>query len=78
MSAFDDLKNKAAQLAEQAKESLTDAKDNLEKISDAAIEKVGDAADSVTGGKFADKIDAVQSKAHDLLNKDDETPTDQA
>jgi ElaB/YqjD/DUF883 family membrane-anchored ribosome-binding protein len=78
MSAFDDLKNKAAQLAEQAKEGLSSAaehakgglegaKDNLEKISDVAIEKVGDAADAVTGGKFADKIDAVQAKADDLI-----------
>ncbi len=84
MSAFDELKNKAAQLADQAKEGLSSAaehakgglesaKDNLEKISDVAIEKAGDAADAVTGGKFADKIDAVQAKADDLI-KGEEPP----
>ncbi|MBL8930217.1 MAG: antitoxin [Kineosporiaceae bacterium] len=78
MSAFDNLKNKAAELADQAKEQLAhateaaksgleSAKDNLESVSDAAIEKAGDAVDAVTGGKFADKVDAVQAKADDLI-----------
>jgi len=87
MSMFDNLKDKAAELAEQAKEGLGEAtgkakeglehvKDNLEGISDAAIEKVGDAADSLTGGKFSDKIDTAQAKADDLIKG--EEPTQQA
>ncbi|MFN8080361.1 MAG: antitoxin [Kineosporiaceae bacterium] len=78
MSAFDDLKNKAAGLAEQAKEGLASAtehakhglesaKDNLEGLSDTVIEKAGDAVDAATGGKFADKVDAVQAKADELI-----------
>jgi hypothetical protein len=65
MSAFDELKNKAAGLAEQAKEAL-------ETVSETVIEKAGDAADAVTGGKFADTIDSIQAKAHDVLGSDKE------
>lgn len=65
MSAFDELKDKAAGLVDQAKEGL-------EKVSDVVIEKAGDAADAVTGGKFSDKIDAVQAKAHEVLGGSDE------
>lgn len=65
MSAFDELKDKAAGLVDQAKEGL-------EKASDAVIEKAGDAADAVTGGKFSDQIDSAQAKADDLIGGDDE------
>ncbi len=78
MSAFDNLKNKAAELADQAKEQLAhateaaksgleSAKDNLEGLSDTVIEKAGDAVDAATGGKFADRVDAVQAKADELI-----------
>jgi hypothetical protein len=65
MSAFDELKNKASELADSAKEGL-------EKVSDVAIEKVGDAADALTGGKHSDKIDAAQAKADDVIGGKDE------
>lgn len=65
MSAFDELKDKAAGLVDQAKEGL-------EKVSDVVIEKAGDAADAVTGGKFADQIDAAQAKADDLIGGGDD------
>jgi MT0933-like antitoxin protein len=60
MSAFDNLKNKAAELAE-------DAKEHLETASDAIIDKAGDAVDAVTGGKFSDKVDDVQARADDVV-----------
>ncbi len=63
MSAFDNLKNKATELAEEHK-------DKLETASDAAIDKAGDAVDSATGGKFADKVDAAQEKADDMIGDD--------
>ena len=72
MSAFDELKNKAAGLVEQAKEGLETAKDGLEHLADGAVEKAGDAADAVTGNKFSDKIDSVQAKAHEVLGDKDE------
>jgi hypothetical protein len=63
MSAFDELKNKAADLVDKAKEGL-------ETVSDTVIEKAGDAADKVTGGKYADKIDSIQAKADEVISTD--------
>jgi hypothetical protein len=65
MSAFDELKNKAAGLVEHAKEGL-------ENLAEGAVDKVGDAADAVTGNKFSGQIDAVQAKAHEVLGDKDE------
>ena len=48
-------------LGDKAKDMLGGEKG--EQMSDAGIEKVGDAADSATGGKFGDKIDAAQDAA---------------
>lgn len=60
VGAFDELKDKAAGLVDKAKEGL-------ETVSDAVIEKAGDAADAVTGGKYAEKIDEIQTKADDTV-----------
>ncbi len=60
MNAFDNLKNKAAELLEQAK-------GGLESVSDTVIEKAGDAVDSVTGGSFSEQIDSVQGTADDAV-----------
>lgn len=73
MSMFDNLKDKAADLADKAKDGLEHVKDNVEGISDAAIEKVGDAADALTGGRFADQIDTAQAKADELIHGDEPT-----
>ena len=56
MGAFDELKNKGEQLA-------ADHPDQVEKASDQAIDKGGDAADQATGGKYADKVDSAQETA---------------
>ena len=72
MSAFDELKNKAAGLVEQAKDGLENAKEGLENLADGAVDKVADAADAVTGNRFSGQIDSAQAKAHDVLGHDDE------
>lgn len=38
-----------------------------EKLTDAGIDKAGDAANSATGGKFDDKIDAGQKAADEKV-----------
>ncbi|KQX08194.1 MULTISPECIES: antitoxin [unclassified Leifsonia] len=43
--------------------------DQGEKASDAGLDKAGDAADSATGGKFSDKIDAGQQAADDKVGE---------
>jgi hypothetical protein len=59
---FDDLKKKATDLAEEHG-------DKVEAVSDQMIEKAGDAADKATGGKYADKVDAAQSKADEVIGE---------
>ena len=44
-------------------------KDKVAENLDAAIEEVGDLVDTVTGGKFADKVDQVQDLAKDKLDQ---------
>ena len=56
MSIFDSAKEKLQELTESHG-------DQVESISDQAIEKAGDAADQATGGKFADHVDSAQSAA---------------
>jgi hypothetical protein len=56
VSFSDSAKEKLQQLAD-------DHPDQAEKISDQAIERGGDAADSATGGKYADQLDQAQVKA---------------
>ncbi len=56
MGMFDKMKDKAGQMA-------SENKDKLDAAAEQAVQKTGDAVDSVTGGKFADKVDEVQAKA---------------
>ncbi len=62
MGAFDGLRDKAEGLIGQHS-------DKVEGISDSVVEKAGDALDTVTGGKFADKIDMVQEKADGAIGE---------
>jgi hypothetical protein len=41
----------------------------VENVAEQAAEKIGDAVDGVTGGKFADHVDAVQKQAPDQISK---------
>jgi hypothetical protein len=61
MGMFDELKDKAEDLAK-------DHKDVVEKVSDEVIERAGDAADSATKGRFSGQIDAAEQKADDAIN----------
>jgi hypothetical protein len=57
---FDELKDKAAAMADQNP-------DKVESISDSVLEKVADLADSATGGKFHDQIEGAEQKADDAI-----------
>ncbi len=60
MGFLDDAKEKLGELkAEHA--------DTVEKVSDQAIDKVGDVVDEKTGGKYADQVDTAQQKADDAI-----------
>lgn len=56
MNIFDSAKEKLAELTETHG-------DQVESISDQAIDKVGDLADEKTGGQFAEHVDTAQSAA---------------
>jgi len=60
MGMFDDIKNKAEKLA-------ADHPDQVEKVSDQAIERGGDVADKATGGRHVKRVDDVQTKADDAI-----------
>ena len=62
MSMFDNLKDQALNLAKEHK-------DVVENVAGQAAEKIGDAVDGVTGGKFADQVDSVQQQAPDQISK---------
>lgn len=62
MGFLDDAKAKAEEL-------IKGNPDKVESISDAGIEKAGDAVDGLTGGKFADKVDAAQQKADEAIGE---------
>jgi 4-alpha-glucanotransferase len=62
MGMFDNLKDQAMNLAK-------DHKDTVENVAEQAAEKIGDAVDGVTGGKFASQVDAVQEKAPEQISK---------
>lgn len=61
--AFDDLAGKAKEFLSNNK--VTDAlkSEKAEEVSDTLLDKVADAADSVTGGKFHDQIDSARDEA---------------
>jgi hypothetical protein len=60
---LDDLKGKAQQVIGGNEGAIKDG-----------IEKAGDFVDSKTGGKHADKIDAVQRGASDFVDKANDRP----
>ncbi len=62
MSFFDSAKEKLSGLA-------ADHPDQVEQISDQAIERGGDAVDSTTGGKYAEHLDQAQVKADGAIGK---------
>lgn len=63
MGLLDDLKGKAQQVIGGNEGAIKDG-----------IEKAGDFVDSKTGGKHADKIDAVQRGASDFVDKANDRP----
>ena len=63
MGLLDDLKGKAQQVIGGNEQAIKDG-----------IEKAGDFVDSKTGGKHADKIDAVQRGASDFVDKANDQP----
>jgi len=62
MGAFDELKNKGEKLAEEHP-------DQVEKVSDQAIDKGGDQADRATGDKYGKQIDGAQEKADGAIGQ---------
>ena len=62
MSFFDSAKEKLQELA-------ADHPDQVEQLSDQAITHGGDAADRVTGGKFAEQVDQGQLKADEAIGQ---------
>ncbi|MDI3241578.1 antitoxin [Arthrobacter sp. AL08] len=63
MGLLDDLKGKAQQVIGGNERAIKDG-----------IEKAGDFVDSKTGGKHADKIDAMQRGASGFVDKANEKP----
>ena len=63
MGLLDDLKGKAQQVIGGNEQAIKDG-----------IEKAGDFVDTKTGGKYADKIDAVQQGASDFVDNADDKP----
>ena len=62
MGLLDDAKAKLQELAH-------DYPEQVENLSDQAIERGGDAVDSATGGKYAEHIDTGQAKADDAIGQ---------
>ncbi|MBT0772688.1 antitoxin [Kineosporia sp. J2-2] len=62
MGTFDDLRNKGQEYAEGHPEQV-------EKVSDQAIDKGGDQADRATGDKYGQQIDSAQQKADDAVGQ---------
>lgn len=62
MGAFDELKNKGQQYAE-------DHPEQVEKASDQAVERGGDAADQASGDKYDKQVDAAQKKADGVIGQ---------
>jgi hypothetical protein len=63
VSTFDSMKQKAAELAEKAKDKVTP-----EQV-DQAVGVLGDKVDQLTKGKYTDKIDQAQAKVSDAAEK---------
>ena len=65
MGIFDNLDN----LKDQALDLAKEHQDVVENVAEQAVEKIGDAVDGVTGGKFSSQVDAVQEQAPEQLSK---------
>ena len=66
MSDFlDRAKDLAKDLSDKARDAVSD---NSEKIDD-GIDKAAEFVDDKTKGKYSDKIDSVQAKAHDVVGR---------
>jgi hypothetical protein len=60
MGFLDDVKK-------QAEDAAKSHPEQTEKISDMAIGKGGDLADTLTGGKYADQVKSAEQKADDAV-----------
>lgn len=61
MGIFDEIKDKAEDLA-------TEHKDVVETVSDQVLDKVGDAVDDATGGRFDDQIQQAERAADEAID----------
>jgi hypothetical protein len=62
---IDKAKDLAKDLTEKAREAVTDHADTIE----GGIDKAAKFVDEKTKGKYADKIETVQAKAHEAVEK---------
>ena len=60
MGFLDDAKEKLTELASQHP-------DQVESLSDQALERGGDAVDSATGGRYAEHVDQVQARGDEAI-----------
>ncbi|UOE43104.1 antitoxin [Agromyces larvae] len=62
MSGLDDLAKQAGEFVEQNKDKIQEVlkSEQAEDISDKILDGVADAANKVTGGKYADQVDGVR------------------
>ena len=60
MGFLDDAKEKLTELASQHP-------DQVESLSDQALERGGDAVDSVTGNRYAEHVDQVQARGDEAI-----------
>ena len=66
MSDFlDKAKDLAKDLTGKAREAVTEHSDKI----DDGIDKAAEFVDDKTKGKYSDKIDSVQAKAHDVVGR---------
>lgn len=69
-----DAAEKVGDFAEEHKEKIEDAlkSDKAEEISDNILGGLANAANTVTGGKFADKVEDVRSNLDDKIGNEDD------
>jgi hypothetical protein len=54
---------------QQAEKAAKDHPDKVEKLSDQAVERGGDAADRATGDKYGDQVDKAQKSADERIGE---------
>ncbi len=62
MGFLDDARKKLDEVSK-------DHPDQVESVSDQAIERGGDTVDGATGGKYADQVDSAQRRADDAIGE---------